>query len=295
MKPVSFLFFILAVSLVSFSEEKLLRIHSEVQVRMERPEREVLYLPSGVGLQFLSFGYQNFVADILWFHTISYFGKHYRGDRNYTWLSHMCSLVAELNPRARHVVEFCGTMLAWEAERPKEALVLLSKAIDREPEYWNYYYLKGFTEFYFLNDSAAAQESLEKGASLPDAPAFVARLAAEKMLSSDPTSAIRFLSQMIQEAESGRRPLDEIQLSSLKSKLRQSIHEANLYTYDSALKAYVKKYGNLPRGLEELVEGGFLQVPSSGFSDPYGGTYYIDPETQTVRSTGKAPRSRRKQ
>src|SRR5204863_759985 len=63
---------------------------------------EILYVPNGTGLRFMSFGYTNILANLLWFNTINYFGKHYRADRNYKWLGHMCGLVTELDPHAIH-------------------------------------------------------------------------------------------------------------------------------------------------------------------------------------------------
>ena len=87
----------------------------------ESDEQEVLYLPSGKGLEFISFGYKNFFSDILWFKTISYFGKHFGDDKNYKWLGHMCNLVTDLNPNALHVFRFCSNMLSWESEKPKES------------------------------------------------------------------------------------------------------------------------------------------------------------------------------
>jgi len=169
----------------------------------------VLYLPNGDGLEFLSFGYRNVLADLLWFNTISYFGKHFRLDRDYTYLAHMCSLITTLDPHARHVFEFCALMLAWEANEIEAALALLDRAVQAEPNFWRYYYLRGMTHSYFFKNDLRARSDFITGAKLPDSPPFMARLASKKMALSNPQHAVEFLRDMIATArdESQRRAL----------------------------------------------------------------------------------------
>ena len=185
---------------------------------------EALYLPSGEGLGILSVGYRNALSHLLWFRTISYFGKQFKGDRNYQWLAHMCDLVTTLNPGARHVFEFGAMMLAWEVNQPKRSIALLDKAIAAEPDYWRYYYLRGFTRYYFLDDPAGASVDFARSAKCPEAPAFVASLAARKMVQAgeDPESAIQFLVEMINNSSDATvRAALEKKLRKLKKKLNQ--------------------------------------------------------------------------
>lgn len=197
MKALTCLLAALLVTTSSYS--KLSAIHKERESR--DAENEVLYLPSGKGLHVLSFGYKNFLSDVLWFKTISYFGKHFKGDKDYTWLAHMCELVTDLNPRAEHVFDFCGTMLAWEAEKPEKSIEILTKAIHADPKRWRPYYLRGFTAMYFLNDDTLAQQDFLTASKIPDAPLFLARLAAKKISLSDPRSALAFLGETIKRAK----------------------------------------------------------------------------------------------
>lgn len=184
-------------------------------------EREALYLPNGTALKVLSFGYENLLANILWFNTINYFGKHYKTDRNYKWLAHMCDLVSELNPIAEHVYEFCSTMLSWEVNKAEDAVQVLNKAIKHTPNYWRYYYLRGFIYFYFLDNSELAEKDFKTASNKPDAPPFVARLAATKMKASDPLEAIRFLEEMIKNSEDiSQRSLLEDKLRSIKEEIK---------------------------------------------------------------------------
>jgi hypothetical protein len=161
-------------------------------------EREALYLPDNRALNLISFGYRNVLADVLWFNTVNYFGKHFRSDHRYTWLNHMCGLVTDLDRRQRHVYEFCSLMLAWEGGDPESAAKLLDKALVSESEYWRYYYLRGIIEAYFLKADERAQNDFRAGATKRGAPPFLARLAAKKLMDlNNPETAVSFLEELI--------------------------------------------------------------------------------------------------
>jgi len=184
----------------------------------QRRQHEVLYLPRGAALQFMSFGYRGFLADILWFNAISYFGKHYAGDKNYQWLSHMCDLVSTLDGRRKHVYDFCSMMLAWEAGLPGEALKILNRASDNFPDYWRFYYLRGFIYLYFLKDAAPAQKEFLRASRLPDAHPVVIRMAAKQLADEyDTDTAIEFLQEMI------KNSTNNYQRRALKTRLKKMI------------------------------------------------------------------------
>ena len=212
------------VSLTAASFRQLSSANQESESSLPKAH-EVLYLPEGRGLEFLSFGFKNTLADILWFNAISYFGKHYRLDQDYTWLGHMCSLITTLDSRARHVFEFCSLMLAWEAGLADQAVSILDKAIGADPEFWRYFYLRGITYAFFFKNDKRARDDFLSGSKLPNAPPFMARLAGKKMALDDPQNAIEFLKEMIAAAteESQRqaltRHLEKIELEqSLKNR-----------------------------------------------------------------------------
>ncbi|RME61135.1 MAG: hypothetical protein D6780_02220 [Candidatus Dadabacteria bacterium] len=270
------LFFLFFLFLTGFSRKSLsfkrrvIHINSKVQ--------EVLYFPKGKALESISFGYRNALADLLWFKTISYFGKHYRLDKDYRWFEKMCSVVQRLDPRARYVVEFCSTMLSWELKKPESAIRLLSKGIKDDPSYWRYYYLRGFTYLYFLNNNSLAEKDFLKGSKLSDAPVFLKRIAAKKLAESKLEAAYSFLIQMIKDAR------DPSQKSSLIERLKEvecllQIKEANL-----GLKSYIKKYKKLPKSVKELKkEGLYLRR----LKDPFGGKLVINLKEKTVVTTSK--------
>lgn len=244
--------------------------------------KEALYLPNGQGLEFLSFGYKNTLSDLLWFNTISYFGKHRKGDQNYHWLAHMCSLVSDLNPRALHVYDFCSTMLAWEAGRPEEAVSILSKAIVRFPDRWNLYYARGFIEWFFLKDAERSQQDFVKASSFPDAHLIVKRLAAKKLVASNNAqTAVDFLSGVLQTER------DPSARAAIEARLREAHYELDFQTLERARDIYRQRHGEFPRELSLLASDGIV---NSEFRDPFGGTYRIDPTSGEISSSSNHKR-----
>jgi hypothetical protein len=245
--------------------------------------KEVLYLPDGRGLNLLSFGYNNLVADLLWFNTINYFGKHFHTDQNYQWLGHMCDLVTSLDSKAKYVYEFCSTMLSWEANLPNDSLKVLDKAVSNFPQDWKFLYLRGFTEMFFLKNDQAALADFTSSARLPGASWIAARLAAKKIaLSDDPKSAVEFLQEILKGTS------DPIQRQALEGRLREAQLVADLDTLAKAVLAFKAANNRFPLKLEELVNAGI--IPTLPL-DPFGGRYLID-ESGNVDSTSskKLPR-----
>lgn len=246
---------------------------------MPLPESaEVLYLPNGDGLRAMSFGYQNALANLLWFNTISYFGKHYASDQNYKWLAHMCDLVTTLDPKAQHVYEFGAVMLAWEVNAPAESIKLLDKAIANVPEYWRFPYLRGFTRMYFIGDQSGAAHDFKLAATLPEAPPAVASLAAKNLAASrnDPKAAVEFLSGMLASTT------DASSRNAILARLKEAQLEVDLRALEQAVELYRQRYGRAPQQLAELVSAGIVAHIGR---DPFGGEFLIDPQTSEVGST----------
>lgn len=205
--------FVSGISLAGLSKNR-------EQVRNDSFQRaEMRFLPSGQDLQLISFGYKSALSNFLWFNTVSYFGKHFRKDQQYTWLAHMCDLVTTLNPRAKHVYEFGALMLAWEVSDIEGAVKLLSKACKNFPSDWKFLYLRGFIKQYFLNRYEEARQDYMAASMLPGCPPIVARLAAKNFsLTGNLESAIEFLSAAIQASSE----------PTMKAALQEKLNEVRL-------------------------------------------------------------------
>jgi hypothetical protein len=235
----------------------------------------VLYIPGGKGLKLMSFGYRNMMSNVLWFKTISYFGKHFGTDRNYEWLFHMCRLVSELNPKTPHVYKFCSMMLAWEANEPQKSYEILSTAIETFPSSWEFYYYRGILNYLFLKDENQSRSDLARAATLPNAPVVVQRLAAKKLAMTDPNTAIEFLKTMIEKST------NDTERKALGKRLLEAIYERDARTLEQAIAVFKAKTGKELNSLEQLVQEGIV----SHLEDPFGGKYILDKESGTVVSS----------
>ena len=266
-----------AFLVIAASGFRQLRAVNHVREGDNRQSSEVLYLPNGKALNFLSFGYRNVLSNILWFNSISYFGRHFRSDQNYLWLFHMADLVTTLDPNALFAYEFVSTMLSWETNRPDQAVALLTKAIDHHPDNWRLYYLRGFTFMYFLREQENAQKDFIAASRRPSAPVFVARLASKVLVMQDnPEAAIDFLKgALMTMRDPGAR-------SALEERLKEAYLEVDIKRLTQAVEIYRKQYNHPPDDINELVATGIVSTLPP---DPFGGSYYIDVNTGGIRTT----------
>lgn len=241
-----------------------------------------VYLPKTEYLRPMSLGWQNVLADILWFRTISYFGQHYRSDRTYPWLARMCDLITDLDPHADHVYRFAGVILPWEANQADAGIRLLEKGVGQFPRSAMLHYHLGFNYYFFRNDYARALAHLRRAMALPGTHRPIARLVA--VLAAHrygPDPAIEFLSALAKDVDS---PAIR---GAIEEHIREARLAADLARIDAAAQAYRERIGRAPPSVDDLVAAGLLDaVPS----DPFRGHYEIDPATGTARSsTGRVP------
>lgn len=242
-----------------------------------------IYLPQVRYVRLLTGGYDTAASKLLWFATNNYFGKQFAaGDRDYRWLGEMCELVTNLDPKARHAFEFCATLLSWVAKEPKKSLALLERAVAAEPDYWRYHYLRGFTNWYFLDRMDAAKEDFILISKMPETPPPLAMLASRVIANQDSASmAIEFLQELLEQTHDPK----------VKKKLAKRIRQAQLAMHLEELTAatatFAREQGRYPTAIDELLHSRLLSaIPR----EPFGGRYEIDPATGAVRTTsGKKP------
>jgi hypothetical protein len=261
---------------------------SSVRLRHVAPpagaDSEVVYLPDARLLRPLVLGYDNVLANVLWFRTISYFGGHYETDRTYPWLARMCELVTDLDPRAEHVYRFAGLILPWEANEADAGIRLLEKGVRNLPDSWMLHYYLGMTRYLFKDDLDAASEHLGTASRLPGAPPLIARLAAVMHgRRSNPATTVQFLRQLLENADSEQ----------MRAVVARALEDAEFRAAASALEvavgAYRDRFGTLPSSIDALLESGLVrgQLPP----DPYGGTWTVDGTTgRILSSSGRTPR-----
>lgn len=243
---------------------------------------ELIYAPPAGFLKLVSLRYEHALANVLWFRTINYFGKHYRDDRTYPWLAEMCDRVTDLDPRGMHVYRFGGLILPWEAQRIDEGIALLEKGAQAMPDSWEIRYMLGFSYYFFRDDLASASRELRTAIALPQAPKFLLNLltvidAAER----GPQSAIAFL-----EATMERADTPEVR-EAIREQIAALVLTSDLETLQSAVNRFHSRLGRVPESLLDLVVYGFVPFLPP---EPRGG-FLLNPETgEVTNATGHSPR-----
>ena len=240
-------------------------------------QSELIYLPPVRFLRALSLRYEHAFADVLWFRAISYFGHHYRRDRMYPWLAHMCDVVTDLDPQAEHVYRFGGLILPWEADRIDDGIALLEKGARNMPDSWELRYMLGFSYYFFKDDLEAASRALRQATLLPGASEYVSRLlAVVDAAQHGPNSAMEFLAAIEEDANN----------EEVRAAIHQRIGELALARDIDALTAAVgsfqANFGRPPGYLGELVATGFVAALPR---EPFGGQYVLDRNSGEVRSS----------
>ena len=278
-----------AVALLLLVSATATSFHSRSALEQARAARKVeanlppIYLPEVRYVRLLTAGYDTTASKLLWFSTINYFGKQFAaGDRDYRWLGEMCELVTHLDPKARHAFEFCATLLSWVAKEPQKSLALLDRAVAAEPEYWRYRYLRGFTNWYFLDRMDLAKDDFVLLPRLADSPPQFALLASRVIANQDSAQmAMEFLQQLVEQTA------DPKVKRKIGKRLRQAQLAVHLKAIGDASAAFSRERGRFPYSVDELVQSALLAEPPR---EPFGGRYEIDPLSGEVRTTsGKKP------
>lgn len=251
-------------------ESLYLNEHTKVQ------ELPPIYLPEIQTVRLITLGFDPFFSDLIWFSTINYFGKQFRGSGDYPWLKKRCDLVLKLQPKASERFEFCATLLAWVAKDVDASNDVLNQAVQAFPDSWRFYYLRGFNYWYFQGKEKEGAAELTFAATLPEAPAMLPSLAA-RLLSSDPGAAVQFL------RDSLKRTTDPAAQEALAGRLKQALLTFDLSKLSSLVEAFKTKTGAPPKNLEDLRNEGLLNfVPK----DPFGGEYLLQ-NGVVVSTSGK--------
>jgi len=268
------------VGLVSVARFAHRELHRDDAVALA--EEPPVYLPDVRFLRIASLGYDNALADVLWFRTIDYFGAHFRGDRLYPWLARMCDLVTDMDPGAEHVYRFAGFILPWEAQMPDEGIRLLEKGVAQFPDSWQLNFYLGFSKFYFRDDLEGALPYMRRAAELPGAHAYVTRMAAMMYTQKYGTDTAReFLVELRDGGGAGGMEgvIDE--------RLKDIELTEHARLLEAAVARYRERFGKDPSDLTALVDSGVIEsIPV----EPFGHHYVWDAQQGEVRSSsGRRP------
>ncbi len=260
----------------------ILGLHA-LQVGLDRQRAAVpklqrfMYLPSGEQLRMAVLGYHQVAADVLWLQAIQAMGERKVSLEAGAWIAHALDVITTLDPWFVRVYRAGGIALTTLVPLPAESNRLLLKGIEHNPDDWYLPFLLGFNYYYNDYDDAKAAQYIASASRLPEAPAYLAGLAARLYVSAHtPQDALMFLAQVYEHTadENVRRVLEQ--------RIKEVVVERDLLLLEETIHRYRALHKRAPARLEDLVRPGLLrELPR----EPFGGRYLYDPQTQTVRSS----------
>jgi tetratricopeptide (TPR) repeat protein len=251
------------------------------------PLEEVLYLPSSKTLKKLSLGFSSLLADIYWTRAVQYFGaKHMQSAERYDLLYPLLDITTDLDP---HLIEayqtgsiFLSQRAPEGASQPDEAVALLEKGIDANPDYWRMYFTLGFVHYLDRKDYKAAQQAFERGSEVHGALPYMKVMAAKMAEKGDDRGTAIALWRAVYDNTQDKM-VRETALKHIAS-LRA---DAAIEELERGVQIYRERAGSLPATWTDLVRSGLLPgVPV----DPTGAPYELRPNgTVWVTNTKAMP------
>ncbi len=111
---------ILAIAglLLAMGLNALVKAPLDTRVKTRKSETDIRYLPSDQMAKFLSFGYRELFADIIWVEALNYFGENLlkRENRSYKYLPQYVSLIAALDRYFEYFYEWASTIFIYNWE-----------------------------------------------------------------------------------------------------------------------------------------------------------------------------------
>ena len=249
-------------------------------MRSKTFDDELLFLPSDKLLSHFTSGMADIVADMLWIKCIQYTAKHFKGDRKFTWLNHMCKMITGLDPYFVAVYHYGSIFLVACKADDDAGIDLLKKGMANNPRAWELPYEIAMT--YLINrkdkpDSPVhAAYYLAMAVETGTAPPFVAELAATLQ---DRHDLLDVESEMW---ENTLKTGDKFMKELAERKLTELALRRACADLTQAATAYTAQYGHPPTSLEDLVTARLVTgLPA----DPLGGNFFIDAQRAVQNTT----------
>jgi hypothetical protein len=216
-----------------------------------------------------SFGFRNFLADIVWLEAVQVMGNLKMTSAEYDRLFDLLNVEANFDPKFEIPYLLGGLVLGESTLHGREALRVFKRGNVAHPTDWRFPFYMGYTHYFSLGDGLAGGGAMAEAARLPGSPAYLPGLAS-RMLSEgrEPEAALKLLEPIVrQESDPARR-------SVLERRIREVTVERDLQSLERAVETYREKMGAVPRELSDLVRAGILSgIPE----EPNGGRYLMEP------------------
>ena len=239
---------------------------SREQVRTNTPAGYTI--PSKFS-RILALGNQGLLSDFLFLKISTFIGGRsgsgeQLNEEDWQFVTQSLDVVTDLDPYFVDPYMLAEGLLAWDAGKPEEANLLLTRGMKYRTSDWRLPFFVGFNYFYFLKDFEAASGFIMTASQLPGSPAYLATLGARlAYYGGKSKTALLFLQQMLADT-------DDVMMKKRLQMRLLALERAVLI--EEALDKFKAQEGRSPKELSELVTTGYLIVLPP---DPYGGKWGI--------------------
>ena len=243
-------------------------------------KRPVYYVPPLEYLRLISGSFESLYADIFYIRGILAITDEFEERvRRTDWVQANLEVATNLDPKLVQAYFFGGVVVPHDDEESiRKGIQFLERGIQRSPDEWQLPYWAGFNH-YQLGEYLKAIEYYEKASNFPDAPKFLRSIQPMYYYRAGRADlGVIFLEGLLHSVK------DPEQLEWIESRLRwlQGIVEL-----EEKVEQFREIYGRLPEGLEELKRVGLIEeIPQ----DPFGRGYYLDEDSNRVRSRFGLPK-----
>lgn len=232
----------------------------------------LLYVQSPEAMKRMALSYHSLLADVYWIRAV----QHYGGTRistdpnkRYDLLYPLLDIATSLDPYFRIAYLFGSIFLAEEPPggpgRSDLAIALLQKGLRTQPDKWDYAQAIGFVHYWWGRDYIQAAEWFRRAAEMPNAPNWMAPLAAVTLAQGGNRVSSRQLWQEV---------LNNAEVDWLRAQARFRLKQLDAMDQMTALEAlitdYERRVGNLPRTWADVMQAGYLPgIPIDPDRFPY--------------------------
>ncbi len=246
---------------------------------------EVLWIPSGKIMKRLSLGHEGLVADIYWTRAVQYYGGQRRdGKTDFNLLGPLLDITTDLDPYLLIAYKFGAIFLSEPSPRgaddPQQAVRLIRKAIQANPDEWRLWGDLGFIYYQNLHDYPAAAAAYLEGSKNPKAAQWMKVMAAVIHEKGGNRQTSRFLwTEIFQSTE------DETVRKNAIEHL-QGVHASqDIEEIEKRIAQFRGNHGRPPRSFDELIADGLIGgVPTDPLGIPYridaNGKVLLDPKSK---------------
>jgi tetratricopeptide (TPR) repeat protein len=263
-----------------------------VGLQLPQAREQPLGLPAGVSTNLLyvrspefarraALSFQALLADIYWIRTVQHYGGtklSTAANKQYDVLYPLLDLTTSLDPYFDVAYKFGAVFLAEEypsgAGRPDQAIAILQKGLQAQPDKWQLAQELGFVYYWWLADYDGAAMWFNRAADMTKAPDWLRPLAAVTLAEGGNRSSSRVLWTEIARSADADWLRDQATF-----RLKQLDALDGIDFVERIVQQYRARTGMFPTSWAEMVRAGFLRsVPP----DPSGTPFRLDPSTGTV-------------